>query len=224
MSDQVSKRRVVSLFTGIGGMDMGFDGEVVVHKDSIANKEFIDREYTTPNFVALKKNNFETVFQNDILEGAKEVFGFNNNNSRYNTTSIYKLIAEITLSEADVVVGGFPCQSFSHSGKRRGFEDDKGHDLKEAVNANGENSRGSLYKSFVEVVRRVKPKMFVAENVYGLMTMPGEPIKQIMRDFSEVGYDVGYQVVYCPEFGIPQTRRRVIIMGISKSRQECGYC
>jgi hypothetical protein len=45
----------------------------------------------------LKKNNFETVFQNDILEGAKEVFGFNNNNSRYNTTSIYKLIAEITL-------------------------------------------------------------------------------------------------------------------------------
>jgi DNA (cytosine-5)-methyltransferase 1 len=56
------------------------------------------------------------------------------------------------------------------------------------------------------------------------MTMPGEPIKQIMRDFSEVGYDVGYQVVYCPEFGIPQTRRRVIIMGISKVEQECGYC
>jgi DNA (cytosine-5)-methyltransferase 1 len=55
-------------------MDMGFDGEVVVHKDSIANKEFIDREYTTPNFVALKKNNFETVFQNDILEGAKGVW------------------------------------------------------------------------------------------------------------------------------------------------------
>jgi site-specific DNA-cytosine methylase len=51
------------------------------------------------------------------------------------------------------------------------------------VNANGENSRGSLYKSFVEVVQ-VKPKMFVAENVYGL-TMPGEPIKQIMRDFSD---------------------------------------
>jgi hypothetical protein len=43
----------------------------VVHKDSIANKEFIDREYTTPNFVALKKNNFETVFQNDILEGER---------------------------------------------------------------------------------------------------------------------------------------------------------
>jgi hypothetical protein len=72
---------------------------------------------------------------------ARKRFGFNNNNSRYNTTSIYKLIAENYFPEADVVVGGFPCQSFSHSGKRRGFEDDKGHDLKEAVNANGENSR-----------------------------------------------------------------------------------
>jgi DNA (cytosine-5)-methyltransferase 1 len=99
--------------------------------------------------------------------------------------------------------------------KTWGFEDDKGHDLKEAVNANGENSRGSLYKSFVEVVRRVKLKCLL-RRMYGLMTMPGEPIKQIMRDFSEVGYDVGYQVVYCPEFGIPQTRRRVIIMGIKE--------
>jgi hypothetical protein len=81
------------------------------------------------------------------------------------------------------------------------------------VNTNGENSRGSLYKSFVEV-GRVKLKCLL-RRMYGLMTMPGEPIKQIMG-FSEVGYDVGYQVVYCPEFGIPQTRRRVIIMGISK--------
>ena len=54
--------------------------------------------------------------------------------------------------------------------------------------------------------------MFVAENVYGLITMKNEPIKQIMKDFSELGYDVDYQIVYCPEFGIPQTRKRVIIM------------
>jgi site-specific DNA-cytosine methylase len=48
--------------------------------------------------------------------------------------------------------------------------------------------------------------MFVAENVYGLMTMPGEPIKQIMRDFSEVGYDVGYQVVYCRVWDTSNTK------------------
>ncbi len=213
------KLKVLSLFTGIGGMDMGFDGKVIVHKDSIKENDFIDRHYTIPNFVILKQNNFECVFQNDILEGAKDVYGFNNDNSTYNTTSIYNLISEnFAFPRADIVIGGFPCQDFSHAGKRKGFESNKTHDLKERVGSTKENTRGTLYKSFVEVVKRVKPKIFVAENVYGLITMKNDPIKQIMQDFSEVGYDVNYQVVYCPDFGIPQTRKRVIIMGISKER------
>jgi DNA (cytosine-5)-methyltransferase 1 len=215
------EKKVISLFTGIGGMDMGFNMDVIVHKDSILNKEFINEEYIINNFVVLKKKNFECVFQNDILKGAKEVFGFNNDNSNYNTTSIYTLISEnFVFPYADIVIGGFPCQDFSHSGKRKGFKSNKGHDLKEKVDIEKENSRGTLYKSFVEVVKRVKPKIFVAENVYGLMTMKNEPIKQIIKDFSEVGYDVNYQVIYCPEFGIPQTRKRVIIMGISKERNK----
>lgn len=216
MTDKI---KVLSLFTGIGGMDMGFDGEVIVHKDSIINKEFIDKEYNIKDFVILKKNNFKCIFQNDILKGAKDVFGFNKNNSNYNTTSIYTLISEkFIFPKADIVIGGFPCQDFSHSGKRKGFKSNKGHDLKEKVDTKKENSRGTLYKSFVEVVKQVKPKIFIAENVYGLLTMKNEPIKQIMKDFSEVGYDVNYQVIYCPDVGIPQTRKRVIIMGISKER------
>ena len=111
------------------------------------------------------------------------------------------------------------CQDFSHAGKRNGFNSNIGHNLKDMVDTEKENSRGTLYKSFVEVVKRVKPKIFIAENVYGLLTMKNEPIKQIMKDFSDVGYDVNYQVIYCPEFGIPQTRKRVIIMGISKDRK-----
>ena len=213
------KLKVISLFTGIGGMDMGFDGEVIIHNNSIINKEFIDKPYTIKDFVVLKKNNFECIFQNDILNGAKEVFGFNNDNINYNTKSIYDLVSEnFPFPDADIVLGGFPCNDWSHCGKRMGFESTTGHDLKEKVDTEKENSRGTLYKSFVEVVKRVKPKVFVAENVYGLLTMKNEPIKQIMKDFSEVGYDVDYQVVYCPEFGIPQTRKRVIIMGISKDR------
>ncbi len=213
------KLKVISLFTGIGGMDMGFDREITVHKDSIENEEFVDRESNFKDFVVLKKNNFVSVFQNDILEGAKEVFGFNNDNSNYNTTSIYTLISEnFKFPKADIVIGGFPCQDFSHAGKRKGFESTKGHDLKEEVTNEKENSRGTLYKSFVEVVKRVKPKIFIAENVYGLITMKNEPIKQIMKDFSSLGYDVNYQIIYCPDFGIPQTRKRVIIMGISKER------
>ena len=87
---------------------------------------------------------------------------------------------------------------------------------KRKVDIEKENSRGTLYKSFVEVVKKVQPKIFVSENVYGLITMKNEPIKQIMKDFSELGYDVNYQIVYCPDFGIPQTRKRVIIMGFQK--------
>ena len=112
----------------------------------------------------------------------------------------------------------FLVKTFHTQGKRNGFKSNKGHDLEEKVDEKKENSRGTLYKSFVEVVKKVKPKMFVAENVYGLLTMKNEPIKQIMKDFAKVGYDVNYQVIYCPEFGIPQTRKRVIIMGISKDR------
>jgi len=215
----VEQLKVISLFTGIGGMDMGFGGNVVVHKDSITSTEFVDKPHPVKDFVELRKHNFECVFQNDILEGAKDVFGLNGDNSKYNTTSIYNLISEnFIFPDADVVIGGFPCQDFSHSGKRTGFKSKKGHDLKETVDAEKANSRGTLYKSFVEVVKQAKPKMFVAENVYGLVTMKGDPIKQIIKDFSDVGYDVNYQVVYCPEFGIPQTRKRVIIMGISKER------
>ena len=212
--------KYLSLFTGIGGMDMGFDGEVIVHRESIENKEFIDRQHTVKDFVVLKKNKFECVFQNDILTGAKEVFGFNTDNSKYDTTSIYDLIStNFSFPFADVVIGGFPCQDFSHAGKRHGFESNKTHDLKEIVDAKKDNSRGTLYKSFVEVVKRVKPKFFVAENVYGLMTMKNEPIRIIMEDFSKLGYDVDYQIVCCIDHGIAQTRKRVIIMGISKDRK-----
>jgi DNA (cytosine-5)-methyltransferase 1 len=75
-----------------------------------------------------------------------------------------------------------------------------------------------LYQAYVEVVRRVQPLVFVAENVNGLLTMPGEPIRQIVTDFSAVGYDVKYQLIKCEEYGIPQTRWRVIIMGVRRDK------
>lgn len=210
---------VISLFSGIGGIDIGFGGNVVVHKDSILNTEFIHGESDKENFVELKKTDFEIIFRNDIDSGAKYVTRLNGYDENYVIESIYDLLKRnYNFPSSDVILGGFPCTDFSHCGKRKGFKSEKSHNLKDDVDEN--NNRGTLYKSFVEVVKKVKPKIFVAENVYGLLTMPDNPIEKIIEEFTEVGYNVKYQLIDCSEYGIPQTRKRVIIIGMSYQRRE----
>lgn len=192
---------VVSLFSGMCGMDIGFAEQVIVHRMSV-NEDLIDENHNAnipSNFVALHRQPFRVVFQNDILPIAQKIATWNNWATNYILRDICELLdSNFEFPQADVVIGGFPCQDFSHSGKRKGFA----------------NSRGTLYRSFVDVVHRVKPKMFVAENVHGLLTMQGNPITQIIDDFKNEGYDVKYQLIKCEEYGIPQTRWRVIIMGL----------
>jgi len=196
---------VISLFSGMGGMDVGFSEQVIVHSESILSNEFIDSAYTIDGFVNLKRLPFKIVFQNDILPAAKKVAELNKWNHNYTLKDIRDCITDnYEFPSADVITGGFPCQDFSHAGKRKGFDAD----------------RGTLYQSYVEVVKRVKPIIFVAENVNGLLTMAGNPIQKIMDDFAAVGYEVKYQLIKCEDFGIPQTRHRVIIMGI---RLDCRY-
>jgi DNA (cytosine-5)-methyltransferase 1 len=163
--------------------------------------------------VNLKRLPFETVFQNDILPEAKQICELNGWASSspaegpagYQLKDVRDLLRDnFAFPAADVITGGFPCQDFSHAGKRQGFD----------------SNRGNLYQSYVELVRRVRPIIFVAENVNGLLTMPGEPIKKIVEDFSAVGYEVKYQLIKCEEFGIPQTRWRVIIMGLRLDKRE----
>lgn len=215
----VIKHQTLSLFSGIGGIDMGFGGRVIVHKDSVAEGDFVLKDYHIDNFIELTPTNFEVTFQNDILEGAKDVCSMNNQNHNYVVKSINDLLDDdYQFPRADVVLGGFPCTDFSHCGKRKGFNSDKSHNMKDDVDDNESNNRGTLYKSFVQVVKRTKPKVFVAENVYGLLTMPENPIAQIISEFSDVGYDVEYQLIDCTKHGIPQTRKRVIIIGISRER------
>jgi len=220
--NQSNKYKVLSLFSGIGGMDMGFGGDVIVHKESIKENEFKNTNSNTDikDFIKLIPNNFEIVFQNDILEGAKKIYELNNptHKKNYIINSINDLLQNnYNFPKSDIVIGGFPCTDWSHAGKRLGFKSTKSHNLID--NATEENNRGTLYKSFVEVVKRVKPKIFVAENVYGLLTMEGEPIKQIINDFEKVGYDTQYELIKANEYGIPQKRWRVIIIGISKDRK-----
>ena len=193
-----SNYKLISLFSGMGGMDVGFSEQVVVHKLSV-QADYINSPHAIDGFVNLNRLPFDTVFQNDILPEAKLVCELNKWNHNFVLKDIRDLLKEnYKFPNADVITGGFPCQDFSHAGKRQGFD----------------SNRGTLYQSYVELVKRVKPIIFVAENVNGLLTMPGEPIKKIIADFSAEGYEVKYQLIKCEEYGIPQTRWRVIIMGI----------
>ena len=99
---------------------------------------------------------------------------------------------------ADVLVGGFPCQDISVNGKRAGV--------------NG--SRSGLYKAMVEAIKRVKPKVFVAENVKALLRHETW-LSQVVSDFKGLGYNLHYQLYRAADYGVPQTRERVLFVGTS---------
>ncbi len=103
-----------------------------------------------------------------------------------------------TLPDADVVVGGFPCQGFSQANRLRTLEDD----------------RNQLYRFFYNTIKIKQPKYFLAENVKGILSLgKGEAIKQIVADFETAGYITSVNLVNMANYGVPQTRQRVIIIG-----------
>lgn len=100
--------------------------------------------------------------------------------------------------EIDLVIGGFPCQGFSVNNTKRNMED----------------KRNFLYLELLKVIKLTQPKFFVAENVKGLLSMEkGKVIKMIVNDFEKLGYKVDYKVLNALEYGVPQARERVIIIG-----------
>lgn len=105
-----------------------------------------------------------------------------------------------TIPVSDVMLGGFPCQGFSLSGPRK-----------------IDDSRNVLYKHYVKLVRQNSPMAFIGENVKGLLTMgDGQIIEAIIADFAECGYDVFCKLLNAKNFGVPQDRERVIIVGFRK--------
>lgn len=115
--------------------------------------------------------------------------------------SILDSLQDSGISEIDVIIGGPPCQGFSLSGKR--MLDDP---------------RNVLYKSFVEIVKELKPKYFVMENVLGLIRLFNGKVKEeVMSDFTEIGYNVEMQVLSAEQYGVPQQRKRVFFVGVNKN-------
>ncbi len=226
--------KVVSLFSGCGGMDLGFEGDFIVHKSSVNENLCPDdiHEHIDENYVKLKATKFQTVFANDILQEARDVWVNYFKNKQYSSEiyhvdSIVDLVKlhyqgeDIFPKNVDVVTGGFPCQDFSLAGKRNGFnshKDHKGSIIKTEVPSI--ETRGQLYMWLKEVIEITKPNIFIAENVKGLVNLAN--VKEIIqKDFSNAdgnGYLVlDPLVLHAANYGVPQSRERVIFIGVKKA-------
>lgn len=225
---------LLSLFSGCGGMDMGFEGDFLCLKKSInptIHKDWIIK--TKGKWVQLAPTQFKTVFANDIRPDAKAAwvsyFQKKNKeaNSIYHLDSIVDLVKrqqageQIFPENIHIVTGGFPCQDFSISGLRNGFNSTKSHNGgKLEAGEPSIESRGQLYMWMREVVTLTEPNLFIAENVKGLTNLAD--VKEVIEhDFSQAG-NGGYlvvpaQVLYAPDYGVPQSRERVIFFGFKKS-------
>mgnify|MGYP004672067967 CR=1 FL=1 len=228
---------VLSLFSGCGGMDLGFEGDFDVISSSVNKKihpDWATPVKSNPNLVHLKKTRFHSVFANDILEDAKIAWTnyFSKkgiSESTYCLDSIVDLVKlqkengiEVFPKNIDVVTGGFPCQDFSVSGKRLGFASDKSHTGKKIIDNSipSIESRGQLYMWMREVIAITQPKIFIAENVKGLTNL--SDVKNIIendfRTVSSNGYlVVSARVLHAANYGVPQSRERIIFIGFKKS-------
>ena len=99
-------------------------------------------------------------------------------------------------NKVDLFVGGSPCQSFSIAGARGGFED----------------TRGTLFYEYVRLVKEIQPKVFIYENVYGVLTHDkGKTWETMQNVFGELGYHFKWQILDARNYGIPQGRRRLFV-------------
>lgn len=223
---------VLSLFSGCGGMDIGFEGGFICNKKSIpTTKDWIEKKIND-NWILLKKNKFHTIFANDILQEAfltwtRYMKRFGYNDDIYHTESIVDLVkahqidGNILPSSVDIVTGGFPCQDFSVAGKRKGFNSQMSHNGGKRMGEEAsEETRGKLYYWMKQVIDIVKPKIFIAENVKGLISL-GDIKNIIQKDFASADDNNYYvfdpQILNAGNFGVPEMRERVIFIGVKKS-------
>ncbi|HFJ5518494.1 TPA: DNA cytosine methyltransferase [Enterococcus faecium] len=188
--------KVVDLFSGAGGLTFGFQKKIIRNR-------FVNDD------------RFNVIFANEFDPSASESFRLNFPNIPLLENDISNLDIEylkkmyLNLNNIDLIIGGPPCQSFSTVGKRQ------------------YDNRAKMYKEYRRMLSILKPKMFVFENVLGLLTMKNDlglpvikDVEASFRDFSDfndtLSYDIHKSVLNSQDFGVPQTRERVFLVGIRK--------
>lgn len=173
------KIKVASFFCGCGGSDLGMLGDF----------KFLKEHYAPLPF--------EITYALDFDKYAVETY-----NANFEHPAVCDDIKNVdidSIEEFDLLLGGFPCQSFSTVNPNKDTNDD----------------RANLYKELVRILKVKQPKFFICENVKGLMTLQkGEILKKVVNEFKSVGYNVKYKLLLASNFGIPQRRERIFIVGV----------
>ncbi len=160
----------------------------------LGNFDFLGKHYST--------NNMEIVYANDIDDNACKIFEENFGIKPDNRD--IREVASMDLPDFDILTGGFPCQSFSiiaQNPKRLGVKDD----------------RGKLFFEMCRILKDKQPRCFIAENVKGLLTAnQRSAFPLILEEFKNSGYNVKYMILNSANYGVPQKRERVIIVGFRK--------
>lgn len=160
--------KIISLFTGAGGLDLGF-----------------------------RQAGFNTIWANEFDSAIWDTFQFNFPDTTLVKNSIVEIDSQ-SIPDADGIIGGPPCQSWSEAGAGRGIKDE----------------RGKLFYEYVRVLKDKRPKFFLAENVSGIL-LPRHKIAfdAILDSFHSIGYHVRWALLNASSYGVPQDRKRVIIIG-----------
>jgi len=191
VSSNGTKFKTVSLFSGCGGLDLGFLGDFKVFKNK--------------NLKKYNGTSFDIVWANEIDQKAVE--SYQKNIGKHIVCDDIKNIAVEDIPSCDVVLGGFPCQDFSIAGKRKGFESERGNLYKEMIRVIESKKPMAFVAENVKNI--INPKLIDLER--------NQPvINTIIEDFTKLGYDVKYKCLFAPYYGIPQRRERVIIVGTRK--------
>ena len=174
--------KVVSLFAGCGGCDRGMIGGFT----------FNNRFY--------EKLPYELVYVTDIKKKALNTHKLNFSEANTVCADICEVSSD-KIPDHDVLIGGFPCQSFSTVNPTKDPFDD----------------RANLYKQMARIAKDKQPKAFIAENVKGLMTLhKGSIFRRVREAFEDAGYVLSYKLINAANYGVPQKRERVILVGIRK--------